>query len=144
MSYLCLKRNEIFKLILKGWSNQKISDRLGVEKYAIEHIRQGDAWVWLGEKLGIKYPLPKTNNHGEANGAACKLTNVKVKKICRLLLSTMPMKQIAANFSITKTVISHINSGKRWSKYVSSLGYDFPLRPLNRKGYKHENSNNRQ
>lgn len=80
MSYLCLKRNEIFKLILKGWSNQKISDRLGVEKYAIEHIRQGDAWVWLGEKLGIKYPLPKTNNHGEANGAACKLTNVKVKK----------------------------------------------------------------
>jgi hypothetical protein len=60
-------------------------------------------------------PESRRPRRGEKNGMA-KLTEVKVEEI-RQLLATGGMKQrdIAAQFGVTQSLISMINTGKQWS-----------------------------
>lgn len=118
------------RLIVKGLANQPIADKLGVEKHAIEHIRLGNTFKWLGKSLGLKYPLPRTGNHGEANGAASKLTSAQVSRICKMLkVRKLPIKDIAEEFGVHSTVVTGINRGKRWKAHTVNIGYTFPIRP---------------
>lgn len=56
----------------------------------------------------------KSRNQGAANGMA-KLTEHDIQQIRTLLARGAPQKLIARHFSVAQSVISGINTGKRWS-----------------------------
>jgi predicted transcriptional regulator len=101
---------EMFKLRARGWSQQLLGDKFGVNRTAVSRALSGKRWSDV--RAQIKNPPPILAQAAAVRAAKAKLSARQVRSVHRMRAKGLTQGAIAAIVGVTRPAVGYILRGE--------------------------------
>lgn len=101
---------EMFKLRARGWSQQLLGERFGVNRTSVSRALSGKRWSDV--RAQIKNPPPILPQAAAVRAAKAKLTARQVRSVHRMRARGLTQRAIAVIMGVTRPAVGYILRGE--------------------------------